>query len=298
MQKSIKIILILTILTLSACSPDSNNIDKSSVFSESETETTKIETEENLIVWEKNKFEKVKKIDLPNGYERVELEKGSFKEYLRNLPLKTDTNQVMLYNGEPKGNQRAQFAVIDIPVGDKDLEQCADWIIKVRANYLFENELYDQISFNFTNGFKADYSKYREGYRIAVNGNEVNWVKKAKKDYSKETFNQYLENVYMYAGTLSLSKQLAPKALKDLEIGDVFIDGGTPGHAQIVVDLAIHQQTGDKIFLMAQSYMPAQEMHVIINPNSPNLNPWYQMPNENEFVTAERVFSPVVLMGF
>ncbi len=60
-----------------------------------------------------------------------------------------------------------------------------------------------------------------------------------------------------------------------MEIGDVFIQGGSPGHAVIVVDLVVNSTTGEKRFLLAQSYMPAQDIHVLKNPNS--TDSWYSM---------------------
>ena len=47
-----------------------------------------------------------------------------------------------------------------------------------------------------------------------------------------------------------------------LQPGDVFIKGGSPGHAVIVVDVAIYPQTGKTVFLLAQSYMLAQQIHI------------------------------------
>ena len=47
------------------------------------------------------------------------------------------------------------------------------------------------------------------------------------------------------------------KELSEMQIGDVFIRGGSPGHCVIVVDMAVHQETGEKLFMLAQSYMPA-----------------------------------------
>ena len=64
--------------------------------------------------------------------------------------------------------------------------------------------------------------------------------------------------VFSYAGTASLSRELAPVNYQDMKIGDVFIQGGHPGHAVIVVDIAVHPKTKKKVFLLAQSYMPAQ----------------------------------------
>lgn len=51
---------------------------------------------------------------------------------------------------------------------------------------------------------------------------------------------------------------------------------GYPGHAMIVVDMIDHiDGNGRKAILVAQSYMPAQEIHIVTNLNSPETSPWY-----------------------
>ena len=79
-------------------------------------------------------------INPPAGFKRVVSEKASFASWLRLIPLKND-KRVFLYNGLLKPNQSAQYAVADIPVTNKDL-QCADVIMKLRAEYLFLNKKY------------------------------------------------------------------------------------------------------------------------------------------------------------
>ena len=58
--------------------------------------------------------------------------------------------------------------------------------------------------------------------------------------------------------------------------GDVLIIGGTPGHAETVMDMAVDKQ-GRKVFLLSQSYMPAQEIQVLENPSNPGISPWYEL---------------------
>jgi hypothetical protein len=72
-----------------------------------------------------------------------------------------------------------------------------------------------------------------------------------------------------------------------MEIGDVFIQGGSPGHAVIVVDMCEKKATGEKKFLLAQSYMPAQELQILSNPNSTNGSPWYDLSFERLLKTPE-----------
>lgn len=156
---------------------------------------------------------------------------------------------MLLYNGKEKANQAAAFAVVDMEIGNRDLQQCADAVIRLRAEYLWKYKRYADIKFNFTSGFTAEYKKWAEGNRIKVNGNQVQWYASGKGvDYSYKTFRNYLDMVFMYAGTASLSRELPAVPYTSLQPGDVFIKGGSPGHAVIVMDVAIHPNTGKKYF--------------------------------------------------
>ena len=116
----------------------------------------------------------------------------------------------------------------------------------------------------------------------------------AQKDYWK-----YLEMVFSYAGTASLEKEMTSVALNEMKIGDVFIKGGFPGHAVIVVDMAVHKTSGEKLFLLAQSYMPAQELQILKNPNNKKLNPWYWVSEiSNSLQTPEWTFDKSTLKRF
>ena len=93
----------------------------------------------------------------------------------------------------------------------------------------------------------------------------------------------------MYAGTHSLSKSLHSKSIKDIAIGDVFIVGGFPGHAVIVVDVA-ENNIGEKVFLLAQSYMPAQETQILKNYNDAKISPWYSANINERLYTPQWTF--------
>jgi hypothetical protein len=84
----------------------------------------------------------------------------------------------------------------------------------------------------------------------------------------------YMQKIFSYAGTLSLSKELQNKNIANLEAGDVFIKGGSPGHAVIVVDVA--EGNEGKLFLLAQSYMPAQDIEILKNLNNAEMSPWFK----------------------
>lgn len=226
------------------------------------------------------------RFETPEGFKRKSYSKNSFQHYLSNFPLKKLGSSVYFYNGFPKPNQTVNASILDIDVGKKDLQQCADAVMRLRAEYLFAQNQFDKIHFNFTNGFRVDFVKWAQGNRIKIQGNNTSWYKAIdKEDYSYQNFKAYMEQIFLYAGTLSLSKELKSLPIDSIEIGDVFIQGGSPGHAVIVVDVAENQKD-EKVFMIAQSYMPAQNIHLLVNANNEKLSPWY---NVHQF---EKIYSP------
>lgn len=235
---------------------------------------------------------------IPEGFARVQTDSNSFTHYLRLLPLKAAGEKVRLYSGKIKSSEGVYCAVVDLPVGNKDLHQCADAVIRLRAEYLWQQKKYKEIHFNFTNGFRADYSVWMSGKRISVNGNNCSWVARAAASNTYDDLWNYLETVFMYAGTLSLEKELTAVEWDSMQSGDVLIRGGSPGHAVIVVDMIVNETTGEKRFLLAQSYMPAQEIQVLINPDNNDISPWYSLDCSDEIHTPEWNFKKSNLKRF
>jgi hypothetical protein len=214
-----------------------------------------------------NPYPNIEAIPLPPGFTRLHAGTGSFAEWLHQLPLKKN-KMVYIFNGTPKVNQTAQFAVIDISVGDKDLQQCADAVMRLRAEYLYKEKRFCAIDFTDNN---------HTHYRLPDGA-------------SRTVFNQYLEKVFSYCGTASLANQLSTvNDFRDIAAGDVLIKGGSPGHAMQVMDIAVNKE-GKRIYLLAQSYMPAQDMHVVVNPTNPQLSPWYEVNAAPLIETPEWIF--------
>ena len=191
----------------------------------------------------------------PVGFTRVAAPSGSWAEWLRGVPLKPVGSPVLTYTGAPKWRQDVHVAVLDIDVGKRDLQQCADAVMRLRAEWLYASNRKNEIAFNDTDGRRRLFSK------------------QSKQDYP--AFRKYMDLVFAYAGTYSLDRELKPAKIADLQIGDVFIKGGFPGHAVLVADMAVNAATGEKRFLLVQSYMPAQDVHVLKNPNANDGSPWY-----------------------
>ncbi len=62
----------------------------------------------------------------------------------------------------------------------------------------------------------------------------------------------------------------------------------------IVVDVAQNKK-GQKIFMLAQSYMPAQDIHIVKNQANTSTSPWYEASGINEIVTPEWTFNKLSL---
>ncbi|MBZ0112424.1 MAG: DUF4846 domain-containing protein [Thermoanaerobaculia bacterium] len=228
-------------------------------------------------------------IDPPPGFARVPSTPGSFAAWLRGLPLRPRGASVELFDGRPKARQDVHFAVVDIDTGSRDLQQCADAVIRMRAEYLFGVGCEDRVSFDFTSGDEASWSSWAAGSRPQVRGNEVSWRSSAARDASYSNFRRYLDSVFSYAGSASLERELLRvEDSSQIQAGDVFIQGGFPGHAVLVLDVAA-DSAGQRIFLLAQSYMPAQDFHLLRNPQHRD-NPWYETRSNGSLATPEWTF--------
>ena len=223
----------------------------------------------------------------PEGYTKIDTNENSFENFLRNQSLKPYGEKALYYNGKSKKSNGVYDSVFDVNIGNRDLHQCADAVMLLRAEYLYSKGLYDEINFNFVSGFTAQYSKWKEGFRITVEGNDASYYKAAEPSNTYESFRKFMDMVMAYASTLSIEKELiSVNTAQDIQIGDVFIKGGSPGHAIIVVDMAVNNQN-DKIFILAQSNMPAQQTQILINPANEKISPWYSLKGEEKLITPE-----------
>ncbi|MDC8006049.1 DUF4846 domain-containing protein [Aureisphaera galaxeae] len=240
----------------------------------------------------------VDRIIVPEGYTRDVYEEGSFQKYIQDYPLKEFGAEVINYDGEPYVYQGGHVGVFELSVPANGLQQCADALIRLRSEYLWEKGRKSEIGFNFTSGHHCSWQKYAEGYRPKINGNKVTFHKTAVANTSKENFYKYLDLVYTYAGTLSLYHEL-PKinSLDDIEVGDLLIYPGSPGHVILVADKA-ENEMGEKIFIFAQGNTPAQSVHILKNPNDTSLSPWYEITLGERLEIPTYYFENVQMVRF
>jgi hypothetical protein len=224
---------------------------------------------------------------------------GSWGEWLRGLPLRPAGTPARLYNGQLKDRQEVVAAVVNIDVGTQDLQQCADAVIRLRAEYLFSQDP-NKVHFHLTTGYDFWFSDYVAGHTFRVLHEQVLPAAKPAEEPTHAALGRYLLPTFGYAGTLSLGRDLRPVPLGQVQPGDVLLHGGRPGHAVLVVDVAENPRTGQRYLLLAQSYMPAQNIHLLRNADAPALGAWFAVPKPEaaEFDTPEWTFGTQELGRF
>lgn len=236
----------------------------------------------------------------PSGYQRIPLAADSFGAWLRQLPLRAGRSTVHLHDGSAKPDQSLHVAVLDIDTGRADLQQCADAVMRLRAEYLFSRGRAQEVCFHAASGDALPYAAYRKGLRPPP-GRGSPWTPRAAPDASWAGFRSYLDRVFNIANSASLSRELIKVGdSRAIEPGQVFIESANArryGHAVIVLDVA-ENAAGERVFVIAQSYMPAQDIHVLINPGDPQLSPWYRAPANGSLASPEWAFPASSLKRF
>ncbi|SDS12371.1 DUF4846 domain-containing protein [Winogradskyella sediminis] len=267
-----KIILVLLILTsLAVLAFQFRPVKKVVSIVKSSIETPSLINKDSLTI--------ASRVNIPEGYKRVNYAKGSFEAYLRNYKLKAYGSKIINYDDTNYFWQGGHIGVLEVPVPKNGLQQCADALIRIRSEYLWDNNRKNEIGFNFTSGHYCSWTKYAEGYRPKINGNKVTFYKTARANTSKDNFYKYLNLIYMYSGTLSLYNELETVKAKDLKIGDMLIKGGSPGHIVMIADEVINEN-GEKLFLLFQGNTPAQSVHLVKNLQAPSISPWYKLEDD------------------
>lgn len=196
----------------------------------------------------------------PEGFARVAVKPGSFQAFLRDVPLRTDRTDVRLYTGQRVSMPSA--GIIPFDLGSRDVHQCADSVIRLRAEHLWAQRRASEAAFHYTSGHLARWSDWRAGRPLVVRGNTVK-PGKGRKLSGYSGYRRYLESVFMYASTRSLHRDgRRVKDMKTLQAGDYFLQSGSPGHVVILLDIAEHPD-GRRVALVGQGYLPARDVHVI-----------------------------------
>lgn len=233
----------------------------------------------------------------PEGLTRVEAPEGSFAQFLRGLPVRTDRTHVESYEGKRLGSPSA--AIVYLDVGEKNLQQCADSAIRLHAEWLWSKGEAESLRYHFTSGDPTAWSDWAAGERFRISGSKVERRRSGARSTSRDNFRDWLDIVFTYAGTRSLSRDSSPVEIADVQAGDFFVTPGSPGHAVVVLDVA-RSDDGQIYALLGQGFMPAQDFHVIEGSGSRvRDNVWWKLtPGEPIDTPSWDAFEPDTLRRF
>jgi hypothetical protein len=200
----------------------------------------------------------------PAGYRRTAVAPGSFGEFLRGLPLAPAETPVVSFKGDevhPAGDRNIA-AVAAIDVGTGDLQQCADSVVRLHAEWLWSRGRRD-MTYRAASGQMLPFARWDRGERIVASGNKLDWARSGPSGPADHaSFRKYLDQVFNWANTVALATQAAPVAAAELRAGDFVVLGGNPGHAVLFLDLA-RAADGKLVALLGQGFMPAQSFQVL-----------------------------------
>lgn len=209
----------------------------------------------------------------PAGFCRVKATAGGFADWLRHLPtappgtpVKTAKNQIVRAGDDA----RLAATVVLQPRGGKLLD-AGNMLVRLRAEFFWAAGLKDRTAFRFTSGHLATWADWAAGVRPFVQGRNVEFRKIDPPDEGRESFTCYLEAVFRHGTVYSLMQDTFPMTDGTIEPGDVFVRPGRPGHAVLVLDVAVSED-GRVSVLLGQGGTPPQTFHVL---RDPALGDWF-----------------------
>lgn len=201
----------------------------------------------------------------PEGHARVPVAAGSFGAFLRTLPLAAPGTPVVSYTGQVlrAGDHPNVAAVMALDVGGRDLQQCADTILRMHAEWQWARGERDQ-GYRAASGLPLSFARYAGGERLRVEDGKPRLVLAARPaPPTHAMMRAWLDDVFGWANTGSLARDAQRVAIEDLRPGDFFVMPGSPfGHAVLVLDIA-KDAAGRRALLVGQGFVPAQSFHVV-----------------------------------
>jgi hypothetical protein len=196
----------------------------------------------------------------PAGFVPATVRPDSFGAFLQALPLLPADTPVRAFDGRTLAAPWA-VAVVDLDVGQRDLQQCADSALRLYAEFRRARGTEAGLVFHATSGDALPWSRFAAGERPFVDGRHVRWRTGGAASTSTATYRAWLDTVFMWAGSASLALDTVAVA-GPTEPGDLFVIGGSPGHVLVVVDVARDARGAERL-LLGQGFMPAQSFHLL-----------------------------------
>jgi hypothetical protein len=222
----------------------------------------------------------------PPGYTRIPVESGSFSAFVRGLPLAPKGTPVVAHDGAIVRAADDDYveAVVAVDVGNADLQQSADVIVRLHAEWLWGRGERSKISYVASSKLELPLSRWEKGQRLVTNnGSDVFWAIQGKpKEVDYAEFRRYLDAVFNWGNSTSLAvRSRKLEKPEELVPGDFFLHSHAPGHVAIVLDVA-DKPGGERVALLGQVLNPAQSLHVL---RPGRATPWFSLRPGNAILT-------------
>ncbi|MEJ2053170.1 MAG: DUF4846 domain-containing protein [Calditrichaceae bacterium] len=222
------------------------------------------------------KFDTIlERIYLPDGYERVPADSGSFGYWIRRMPLLPEKSAVKDYKNRifKESKDTTIAAVIAYNIKGRNLDQCMDILMRLYAEYLISMNRKDEIRYPLPDGLMLGWAEWKSGMRPKFRGVHFYLEKIAEPDSADRNFNRYLNTIFEYSGTQAFYHYYKDINPDSLQIGDFIVKKGRKGHAVMIVDLA-RDNEGNLIALIGQGDTPACQFYLL---NYKKENPWFPL---------------------
>jgi len=230
---------------------------------------------------------------VPDGFFRPPFPTESYQTYLQSIAIKTADAKVMKFNGYEK-KFICYVAVVEEELMDEDIMHGEHYAQKLRAQYLYNHSKYELIRFSYDDNRSISYQEWMDGMRFVWQDSIFVLDSISAPASGDIVFKKFMKELYSNSTSLGLNSDTYVLPIDQLSIGDVFIqpqDLYSPGHAVLILDMAVDPLTGEKLVLLGQGYTPAQNMHILANPFDEDISPWYRVKEDEPFfATAQWTF--------
>ena len=214
----------------------------------------------------------------PQGSQRIAPAEGSFGDWLEKIPIDTNKKILHYYTGDEALQQNGHAAIVDIPVKN-NVQDSRKIIMRIRAEYLYQQGRYDEIEFRNKEGRIIN---PRIWYAQKYPGTEFNFPYREFNRFIKESlpgadWSEYMNNL----------ERIAPS---EAEAGDIVYQKSGGSHAMMIAGAA-ENPSRERMLLFIEGATPPAEVHVVANPADPSISPWYRMEESRPVRTPYWVFN-------
>ena len=199
------------------------------------------------------------------GFTQFAAEPESWCEWLRLLPLAAPGTPVKNYRGEivVPGDDEHLAAVVAIDIGNRDIQQSADVILRLFAEWRwFVGDLL--MLYLSDTKLELPLEKWRAGERLVFAGKQQKWVAQeppqSKLDHA--AFRAYLDSVFSSSDFRALIAESVAITPESLAPGAFFLHEGHPSEVVVVLDVAT-SRSGERAMILMRARNPAESIHVL-----------------------------------